>query len=271
MATPPKDRHRMKRPQPKDAQPGRRREQNIKKAYSAEQLQEIGAIAITWNQLEWQVDFLLLIALDMPMGLWLPVAKRINGMDGKLQILRLRANQSEDLNDEGKDCVNQSLDAVAEYKTYRDAVVHSTPFNIEKGIAQQIGRRAETREILVTMNALTGLYERLIILQDELRDIDLLFRFVRAPETISPVKRDPSQSPEEQVLQALTAQVRRHQNRRQSLPPLPEFPSEEAQAAAAMGWFQQWPDPQRRVVRPEARFDPHSDFVPGPPPDDQKK
>ena len=45
----------MKRRQPKDAKPGRR-VQDIKKAYTQEQLTEIGSITLKWNQIDFFVD-----------------------------------------------------------------------------------------------------------------------------------------------------------------------------------------------------------------------
>jgi hypothetical protein len=59
----PKDMHRMKRPQFKDAKPGRRI-QDIKKVYTKEQLAEIGAITLKWNDIDFFVDWSLLIGLS---------------------------------------------------------------------------------------------------------------------------------------------------------------------------------------------------------------
>jgi hypothetical protein len=50
--------HRMKRPQPAGAKPGRA-EHDIKKALTTEQLAEIGAISLKFNQIESLVEFIL--------------------------------------------------------------------------------------------------------------------------------------------------------------------------------------------------------------------
>jgi hypothetical protein len=133
------------------------------------------------------------------------------------------------------------LDAVAEYKTYRGAIVHSLVFDVDKGIAQRIGSRAENHQILVTMEALSALYERLVLIQNELRQIDLLFRLAdeAGAATIYRGAADPSRLRRERDVPAVTAQVQEHQTRRLSLPPLPEFPSEEDRDAAAMDRMQQ--------------------------------
>jgi hypothetical protein len=242
MSKSPKDKHRMRRPQPKSSKPGRRVE-SIKKSYSKEQLSEIGAIAMTWNQLELQIDFLLLIVLKMPVGLWMPLVKRINGMDGKFAILRLRAEQSTILTDDARECIKLSLAGVSECKKYRDAIVHSLTFDVDKGIAQEIGRRAETQEVLVTMEALTGVYNRLEILLDELRYVDLLLRLgdEEGAATIYRDQPDPLKLRRERDVPIGIAQVREHQKRRQSLPPLPKFPEE----SENQDWMNQYSGPRR--------------------------
>lgn len=217
--------HRMKRPQPPDAKAGRH-VHDIKQAYTNEQLIEVGAIALTWNQIDFQIDFLLLVVLKMPIGLWLEVTKRINGMDGKIEILRLRSNQSSILTNEAKSTIKLSLDAVAEYKKYRDAIVHSIPFDIDRGIAQRIGSRAETTQILLTIEALRGLYDRLVILRDELGQIDLLYRLTdeKGAAAIYQHADDPRRLRRTRDVPTATALAQKIQNQRLSLRPLPEFP-----------------------------------------------
>ena len=65
MAKSPKPHHRMKRPQPLGARPGRI-EDDIKKALTTEQLAEIGAISLKFNQIESLVEFILVVILDVP-------------------------------------------------------------------------------------------------------------------------------------------------------------------------------------------------------------
>lgn len=246
MTKPPKDKHRMKRPMPKGARPGRQRP-NIKAAYTTEQLAEIGAIALTWNQVELFIDWLLLIVLKMPPALWEPVTKRINGMDGKLALLRLRAEHSEILTDEARACIKISLDAVGEYKKYRDAIVHSHTFDVDRGIAQETGRQAKTQQVMVTLPALIGVYQRLSLLLDELPSIDLLFRLgdEEGALTIYRGQPDPLKLRRERDVPIGIAQARERQKPRLSLPPLPEFPDEEE---ISMDWMQQFSQPGRRAT-----------------------
>jgi hypothetical protein len=226
----------MKRPQPPDAKPGRY-EHDIKKAYTAQQLAEIGAIALVWNQIDEFINFLLYIVLRMPLGLWMPTTKRINGMDGKIEILRKRATQSKILNDDARAVIKLSLDAVMEYKGYRDAIVHSVPFDVDKGIAQRIGSRADVSQILLTIDALTAFYERLTLLLKELQEIDLLFRLADEVGAKAVYRRenvDPLERRRTRDVPIQTVRAREHQKMRLSLPPLPEFPDED-QAPSEMG------------------------------------
>ena len=77
MAKPPNIKHRMKRPQPLGAKPGRI-EHDIKKALTTEQLAEIGAISLKFNQIESLIEFILLVILDIPPLLSWDVIRRIN-------------------------------------------------------------------------------------------------------------------------------------------------------------------------------------------------
>ena len=65
---------------------------------------------------------------------------------------------------------------MAEYKKYRDLIIHSSIFDVDRCIGQHINNKAEAIQILLTQDALSALYERLDILAEELRFADLLFR-----------------------------------------------------------------------------------------------
>jgi hypothetical protein len=236
MASPPKVKHRMKRPQPPGARPGRP-ERDIKKAFTTDQLAEIGAISFKYNQIESLIEFILLVVLEPPPRLWLHVVRRINGMENKLSILRRYYETNKILTDEAKLCLKNVLDGVSDYKKYRDIIIHSVPFDVDKGIGQHITTRADAQQILLTKEALSALYERLCILSEELIHADLLFRLgsETGAKAIYPYERDPSRVRRERDVPQVLALVQQHQSRRVSLPPLPEFPSEEAIQDAQAG------------------------------------
>jgi hypothetical protein len=149
----------MSRKQPPDARPGRRVE-DPKEAYSTEQLAEVGAIILIWNQIDTLIDWLVHIALRLPLLLFWDVVRRINGMNAKVQLLRLAAERSEILNDTARKHIKITFDAVVEYKRYRDNIAHSVPYDIDKGIVHTFKNGTEMTQTLVTLQALSGLYTR---------------------------------------------------------------------------------------------------------------
>jgi hypothetical protein len=140
----PTGKERMRRPPPTDLNLRPKRiEFDIKKAYTQEQLSEVGAIALIWNQIEATIEFLLFIVVDPPSGaagfpVWLEILKRLNSLDGMIDILRLQSDENEILDDVAKKVIKTALDAVLEYRTYRNGIVHSSVFDHEKGIAQYV-------------------------------------------------------------------------------------------------------------------------------------
>lgn len=210
--------------------PGRRVE-DPKQAYTSDQLAEIGGITLLWNSVEGFVDWLIKVALDLPLEVMWEVASRIAGMEAKIEILRLRAARSEILDDDARACIKLSLDAVGEYKKYRDNIVHSVPYDIDRGIAHRVNRRAELLQTLVTLEALTGLYQRMKLVLDELREVDLLFRLAdeRSPIVVRPAagkELDQLELRRRLAVPQQTARLRDRQQARLSLPLLPLFPDE---------------------------------------------
>jgi hypothetical protein len=206
--------------------PGRRTT-DPKTAYTKEQLAEIGAIALVWNHVNDFVDWLLHICLGSPMSILWALGRSIGSVERKLDLLTLVASRSHILNDEARECIRISFSAILEYQKYRDHIVHSTPYNVDLGIAHSMDRRANPRQSLVTMEALSALYERMKILLDELPEIDLLFRLSSEDgarqvywNTEDPVARRRNDVPWQ------VARCRERQKIRLDLPPLPHFPEE---------------------------------------------
>ena len=224
----PSGKHRMKRPQPLNAVP-KGTESDIRKIYSKEQLEEIGAITLQWNKIEIFIDWLMLIILHIPPFLWLSVTKRFSGIPAKLEILRIFADQNKILTDDAKSCIRLTLDAIGEYKKYRDVIIHSLPFDAEQMIAHRIGSRAEMTQVIVSIEALKGVSERMRLMLKELPEIDVLFR-LGDPEGAKKVYGgkvpDPEQQRRTRDVPIQTVQARNCQKLRLSLPQLPEFPDE---------------------------------------------
>lgn len=198
---------------------------DIKADFSAEQLQAIGAVAMNYNEMEFFIDTIFLVATNIPDSLSLEVSTRINGIEGKLEIIK-QAIKQYDLDPADVTQINVVLgdEGFMLLKRYRDAVVHARAFNVPMGIGVKIDRRASMYEVLLTTSALNALYDRITATRHELHDAFSLIAIARA------IKRFAADDPRTRSLagakSSYTAQFREHLSRRRSLPPLPAFPSE---------------------------------------------
>jgi hypothetical protein len=192
---------------------------DIRKDISEKQLAAIGAISIAYNELERIVDYLLCYGL---LGEYnAALAARINGLDGKVELIRLAAEDLE-LDKLMLDAISDSLgqNGFTGLKSLRDALIHARPLHGQYGIAQTKGKRGATSDLLITQPALDQLYERIVILTKEFRPvIEVFFKSHQ-------MKRESGQAKErlEQEIQGAFALFLGHRSHRLSLPLLPEFP-----------------------------------------------
>jgi hypothetical protein len=227
----PTGKERMKR-RPTSARPIRF-EFDIKKAYSPDQLREVGAIALIWNQIEASIHWILFVAAEPKNTLSVKLAGQTRSVKYDIDLLRSYFNENDILSQQAKDTIKQTFDAVLEYSTYRNAIVHSFAFDHAKGIAQFIDPSREVWQILVTIEALTAFYDRLVILKNELREVDMFSRIAQGPRRITVLndqthllEPDQPKALREKAVPEQTAKLLLHQKERLSLPPLPKFPDE---------------------------------------------
>ncbi len=215
----------MKRPQPKaGASLNGAINEDVRKDFSAEQLAGIGAVAMAWNEVEYLLDVMLYSALALPPLHWLDVVTRINGIEGKLELLRQCVARNRRIPAEARSIMKQSLDDAALYKTYRNAVIHARIYNFQSGIGQRIERQAKISQVMLMKAALDGFYDRLAMLRQELRGILAIFDILRCSQALHPVPVDLRKVQFSPEAQAWISQVHTHQSQRQCLPPLPKFP-----------------------------------------------
>jgi hypothetical protein len=191
---------------------------DVRHDISARQLEALGAIAIMWTRIERRIDFAMCTALSVPYRLWVDVSSRINGFDGKVELIKRGAEHHIRVPPDARTIIADSLGAISEHKRYRDGVIHAWVTNPNAHTADTIQRKGEVDETFMSAEALDSLYERLSVLSDEAGDIisilNYYFAVAHGREEIA------------QALQACTAQALEHQKRRRSLPPLPAFPEE---------------------------------------------
>jgi hypothetical protein len=183
------------------------------------QLALIGAINVIWTRIERRIDWAMCLALNVPHGLHVDVASRINGFDGKVALIKRGAERHLKLPQESMDLLAESLGAIEKYKRYRDGIIHAHLIEANADVADSAQRRGMVDEVLISETALHLLCERLQWIEQESGDILLILNYylemnVRGRPDIA------------QLIQVGIPRAQEHQKRRQSAPPLPTFPEE---------------------------------------------
>lgn len=106
-----------------------------KKAYTPEQLAEIGAITLKWNQVEAHIDFIGSHILFTKASFWLQIEvdKALNN-SGKLRLLEVCLDRSKLLDESAKHCIADCFAQVRQCRSYRNAIIHHHIYDHEKGI-----------------------------------------------------------------------------------------------------------------------------------------
>ncbi len=80
------------------------------------------------------------------------------------------------LDDIAKNCILDCFAEVEQCRAYRNAIIHHHIYDHAKGIGSYVDESKSSYQILVSLDALTTLYNILCSLLLEVREIDLLFR-----------------------------------------------------------------------------------------------
>jgi hypothetical protein len=211
----------------------KRFEFDVKKAYDQNQLAEIGAVTLVWNQVEAAVGHILFM---MGLTSWrvdpkvlLKLLDAMKGLEDKIEILRTLHQINNLFDDKTRNTIEISFAAIIENRTNRNGIVHSMIFDHEKGIAEYKNSKKEKQQILVTKDALVGLYQRLDSLKNELHEIQNLYRLaydrgIIVNDKDGQPETDQNKALRERVIPEYTQKLKDLQKIRQSLSPLPEFP-----------------------------------------------
>jgi len=206
-----------------------------KKAYTPEQLAEIGAITLKWNQVEAHIDFIgsHILFTKTPFWLQIEVYKALNN-PGKLRLLKVCLDRSELLDDSARHCIADCFAQVHQCRSYRNAIIHHHIYDHEKGIGSYIDESKSPYQILVTMEALKALYGIMCSLLEELREIDLLFRIEtdaqtpgRTDEATGKFRKFDADVLKKRIIPEHTKRILALQKSRKELQKLPKFPDAE--------------------------------------------
>jgi hypothetical protein len=188
-----------------------------------EKLQAFAAIMLTWNYIETYLDATLGLALQLRVDLFPHVTSRINGIDGKVAILKECA-KTRLASEEVRLSFSKTLNSIEQYKKLRDGVAHVRIADPKADIADTIQKRGVSDEVLISQAALDALYEHIVFIGGE---ISLMFRIFYYC-AVADEKSNPEDERREaaQLAEQHLAQLRETQKSRERLQPLPKFPDE---------------------------------------------
>jgi hypothetical protein len=205
---------------------------------SQDRLALFGAVSLIWNDLEGALDATIGAALDLPEPLWAQITSRINGFDGKCEILVEAARLLHKMPDEHIDLIVDTLGAAKAHKSYRDGIVHAKILDPDADTAPTFERRGSVGEVFVTKEAMQNLYERIGWIRSEIEAV--LFMFV-ALHDLREAETEDEILQVEQQLKVWNPRLLDRQAQRKALPPLPQF-LRESPSPPKMGGQQEPPD-----------------------------
>ena len=200
---------------------------DILEATTIEQRAWIGAVALAYNDAESVLHRVVGACFNCG-GSFCAVTSRINGTDGLIEII-LEAATSMGLPEATIKLFKGTLleNGFGYLKGLRDAVIHAQLFDSGSGLAvSQVKRGKSQNEVLLTPEALEGLYRRLVLVDRELLAIEMIvrcetaIRLLRAFGALDDQRRQYN----EQDIQDAVGRCQSHQRQRLTLPPFPEFP-----------------------------------------------
>jgi hypothetical protein len=199
---------------------------DIRKDIPQAQLAAIGSVALSYNYAETTINRMLYFTVGMPIALHAEVSSRINGVDGKIAIIKAGAAEM----GVQPNYLQFLADTLGEggfslLKKYRDAVIHARIINRVTGVGELIESRGRHVQVLLSEKALDGLYDRLEAVRMELAAFLKIFD---CQSEINSLRRDDDPDREQLAAKILKffALAQKYRNRRLSLPPLPEFPDQ---------------------------------------------
>ena len=189
--------------------------------FTREQLAEIGAVAMTYNDVEAGLHRLFGNAVKFR-GSYYEISTRINGTEGLIAIIKHVAEKSK-FPDEDLRTLDFTLSSFTEIKSHRNAIVHSVIRSTALGTGVMRGSRNQFTIVLLTVKALSGVVDRLEQIKSELDLFHKIFS-CRHRLTYGEVSDDGHRERMLQAIQDANSEVLQYQNHRRSLPPLPTLP-----------------------------------------------
>ena len=186
-------------------------------------LAAFGAVNIAWNDIEASVNAALGMALGLPQLMWIEVSSRINGLDGKLPIIKQAINIQHQLDPAACQAIADTFGQIERHKKFRDGIIHAKIFDPADPIAPTAQRKGIEDEVIVSESALYQLYDILIGIREEMDDI--LFMLMAMNSMSDPISDAKEKLSAAQSIQACIPLLHHHQQITLALP-LSQFPKE---------------------------------------------
>jgi len=199
---------------------------DLNKDLTPKQFELIGRIAMAYNEAELLVQQVYGACFGVSADVSDDFISRTNGLDSTV-LLAKKAICEFQAHPELHIEFSQSLDAFSDLKTYRDAVVHARIFHVPSGIGKGNLRKGKRLEVLLTEDALNGLYGKLDCLRDELTQllvIVIALHLIHTAYRFSPRQVAERKAQFEPMIEAFIPRYRKYRDRRLSLKPHPTFP-----------------------------------------------
>jgi hypothetical protein len=212
-------------------------------------LAKIGALALSFNELESILDQLFFVIIGVDEYLQFEVSTRINGIEGKIGIVKHGLSLL--LQEEDANLIAETLGegGFMLCKKYRDGAIHVRHLNADTGIGTQVKNQGNVFSLLVREDILDAAYDFNVAIARELSAFVYLLGANKKINSLDPV--DPKKAQLEEVVEVYRVRFLDDRKNRLSLPPFPKFPSEselreaehrhqQAQLAAIVAAMQPW-------------------------------
>lgn len=154
------------------------RTEDIKKDFSPDQLQSIGAIAMAWNDVEHTLNCLLYSGLNLSGSSWVDILSRLT-IDAKIELV-FSAEETLYFPAQLRDIIQHTVESTKELKLLRNSVVHARIYDAATGVGENVKRGGKISQVLLVEPALDNLYRRLVILRGELRSVVAIFDLLKS-------------------------------------------------------------------------------------------
>ena len=196
-----------------------------------ELLQAVGHLSFLWNDVEEALDRAVIWALEAPVALQVEVRSRIQGLDGKVEIVKTAINKSDHLTQEIKDDLLRTAGTFQALKERRDAVIHAKASEIFNGVARTFERRGAVYEVLLTVEALDAVNAHLEIYAAEMAALSgVLGTNTTTGRALKKALQMENDGPDMETMRLASQADQRYlenlracQGARKKLPPLPEL------------------------------------------------